>query len=334
LTAVSTLQLDLGELAQVGHDLRRPENVLCFRDGTVFASSNEGFLTRISPEGRQWRIGNSPGAAPTTMALESETAIIVNDTADGHVHRMRLDGHYETLIEEIDGQPIGSANYVFLDRQDRLWIAVATRKPPPHETIEVRHDGYIALVEDGTARIIADGLRWPNEVRLDRHESYAYVSETFGQRVLRYRVSGSGDLGDPEVFGPDPLGNCALPDGIALDADGNLWVAIVSRNGLQVIEPGGEAHTVFEQPVPPALAALAAALPGGRIRREMLAACAGPDLKLLTSVGFAGPELKTVVMGSLAMDHLVSFASPVAGLPLRHQARPDAPSQPAIVKGS
>lgn len=328
--SVAGFALSPGALGRVGRDLQRPENVLAFRDGTVFASSDRGHVVRIDPDGTQTRIGDIPGAAPTTMALESDEALIVNDTADGNVHRLRFDGRYETVLDTLDGEPLGSANYVFRDNRDRIWVAVATRRRPPHDPIHVVPDGCIALIDGEDVRVVADGLRWPNEVRLDAQERYAYVSETFGQRILRFPVEPDGSLGEPEVVGPDPLGDVALPDGIALDAAGNVWVAVVSRNGLMVIEPDGRAHTVFEQPVPEALAALGAALASGTIPREALAACAGPDLRLLTSVGFAGPELRTVVMGSLAMSSLVSFEAPVGGLPLRHQhtaaAAPRAPS--------
>lgn len=324
---MAAFALDIGDLGRHGNELRRPENVLCFRDGTVFASSNAGFVTRIEPDGSQVQIGDAPGKAPTTMLLESEASLIVNDTTDGLLHRLHFDGRYEVFLDQVEGEPIGSANYVFRDNRDRIWVAVGSRRTPPHDPLMVAPDGYIAIVQDGRARIVADGIRWPNEVRLDRDERYAYVPETFGLRVLRYPVTADG-LGEPEVFGPDPLGPAAVPDGIALDADGNVWVAIVSRNGLMVIEPDGRAHTVFEQPVEAGLGLLADALRARRIPREALVACAGPDLELLTSVGFLGPELRTVVMGSLAMDRLVRFDAPVAGLPLFHQNASAAP--PAV----
>ena len=313
-------QIELVELDRLGRDLARPENVLCFRDGTVLASSNQGYVSVIDPSGGQRRIPAAPGSAPTTMALESEEALIVNDTTDGKLHRLRLDGGgYEPFLEEIDGSPLGSANYVFRDTRNRYWIAVATRHQPPHESIEVVADGYIAVIEDGRGRIVADGLRWPNEIRLDAREEYAYVSETLGKRVLRYPVLVGGDLGEPAPVGPDPLGPGAFPDGFALDREGNVWVTIVSRNGLMVIEPDGSASTVFEQPLDEPLAELEAAFAAGSIPMATVAACAGPDIKLPTSVGFAGPELRTMVLGSLAMDQLITLPAPVPGLPLAHQ---------------
>jgi sugar lactone lactonase YvrE len=317
--------LEVADLQYLGTDLHRPENVLGFRDGTVFVSSNQGFITRIEPDGSQLRIGSTEGAAPTTMALESDRSLIVNDTSDGNVHRLDFDGTYETIIDEIDGEPLGAANYVLLDRRDRLWIAVASRTRPPRSALEATEDGCIAVVEDGRARIVADGFRWPNEVRLDADEKWAYVPETMGGRVVRLPVSENGDLGQREVFGPDSLGEGALPDGIALDQEGNVWVAIVTRNGLMMIDSEGRASTIFEQPQEQAVAELAKAFESGTVPMGRVQACAGPDLKLLTSVGFLGPDLRTIVMGSLKMDRLVKLEAPAPGLPLRHQLLDQAP---------
>jgi sugar lactone lactonase YvrE len=326
---ISTVSLRPEDLRRVGRDLARPENVLAFRDGTVFASSNKGHITRIAPDGRQWRIGQVPHDAPTTMALADDDTLIVNNTGDGNLYRLHLDGRSELLLDTIEGRPIGSANHVFLDSRGRLWIAVATRNVPPHGPADpTAATGYIAVLEDGRARVVADGLAWPNEVRLDATESYAYVPETMAQRVVRFRVTDAGELTDKEVVGPQRLGPGLLPDGIALDVDGNVWVALLSGNGVIVIRPDGSTHTLFQDRNDEALAALAVEYDARAIQFPSILACRGPQVQTLTSIGFGGPELKTVFMGSLLMPHLLSFESPVAGLPLRHQQRPEAPPQP------
>jgi gluconolactonase len=329
MTGINQLTLHPQELARVGHDLKRPENVLAFRDDTVFASSNAGYITRIAPDGRQWSIGQVPNNAPTTMALDDDESLIVNNTGDGNLYRLHLDGRSELLLNTIEGRPIGSANYVFLDSRKRLWIAVATRNIPPHGPADPTNaNGYIALLENGVARVVADGLAWPNEIRLDATESYAYVPETMAQRVVRFRVGDDGSLTEKQVFGPDRLDPGILPDGIALDVEGNVWVALLSGNGVIVLTPDGEAHTLFEDRNDEALARLAAEYDACAIQFPSILACRGPHVQTLTSIGFGGPDLKTVFMGSLLMPHLLSFQSPVAGLPLRHQQRPAAPPQP------
>jgi len=200
---------------------------------------------------------------------------------------------------------------------------------PVHELVEP--DGYIAVVDEKGPRIVADGLCWPNEIRFDANQRFAYVPETFGRRVMRFEVGDDAVLRNRRVWGPDPLSETSAPDGIALDADGNVWIAIISRNGLVIIDGSGDAHTVFEDPNDVALTAWLDHLDSGVIPMSTIRDCAGPRLQLPTSVGFCGQDLRTVVMGSLAMSSLLTFRSPTAGLPLAHQARPQAPPQPAVV---
>ena len=116
-----------------------------------------------------------------------------------------------------------------------------------------------------------------------------------------------------------------MPDGIALDAEGNVWIASLSTNGLLVVTPDGQLHTVFEDRNQAALDAWLPEFERGRFTVPLLRAWAGPTLQLPTSIAFAGPDLRTVVMGSLAMPQLLSFRSPVGGLPLWHQSLPTAP---------
>ncbi len=311
--------IPIHSLQHVGQSLSRPENVLAFRDGTVYTSSNRGSVTSIYADGSQSTISSIPGGEPTSMALDVDGSLLVNNTRDGKLYRLSSTGHAEVVLDTIDGQPIGSTNYVFRDSKARIWLAVSSRRTPPFGEYFVQPDGYIALIDEKGPRIVADGLYFPNEIKLDRTESYAYIPETLGRRVLRFRVQSDGSLVEREVFGPSTLGVTALPDGLSLDAEGNVWVLIVSHNGLVVISRDGQAHSVFADPNPPALPALESTYAAGAIPRHVLADCAGPTLKLPTSIAFGGPDLQTAYIGSLGMSYLLSFRSPVPGLPLQHQ---------------
>ena len=77
------------------------------------------------------------------------------------------------------------------------------------------------------------------------------------------------------------------------DAEGNLWVTEITRNALFVIAPDGACRCVFEDP--------SAAI-----------------VDFPASLVFAGPELKTVYIGSTRMKRLATFRAPVAGEPLGH----------------
>jgi gluconolactonase len=107
-------------------------------------------------------------------------------------------------------------------------------------------------------------------------------------------------------------------DGFSFDAEGNLWVTTVVRNGLGVLTRDGDWHVVVEDPREDALATFLDRLETGTAVPDDLLACAGPRLQFPTSVCFAGQDLRTAYVGSLGMSRLPTFRAPVAGLPMRH----------------
>jgi gluconolactonase len=90
----------------------------------------------------------------------------------------------------------------------------------------------------------------------------------------------------------------------------------VSRNGLGVISEDGDLHTLYEEPKLDAVDAMVNAMEAKTATVEHFIACAGETLALPTSLAFGGVDRCTVYVGTLALPHLLSFRSPVAGLPL------------------
>ncbi|RME55604.1 MAG: SMP-30/gluconolactonase/LRE family protein, partial [Caldilineae bacterium] len=179
-------RLDLSQLTFYGHDLSRPESVLAEKDGTLWASDNRGGVTRIAPDGAQQTIGSIEGE-PNGLAMDPDGNILIADIHGGAIYRLHRDGRHEVILDEIDGQkPLGAANFVFIDSQDRLWISVSTREIPWFvAAAHPRPDGYIVLMDASGPRIVADGIYFPNEVRMDADENYLYVAETMKRRMLR-----------------------------------------------------------------------------------------------------------------------------------------------------
>ena len=321
MSSLMNFVVDLADLKRVGHDLQRPESVAASRDGTLWVSDSRKGLMRIEPDGTQTELG-AFGGEPNGVVRDRAGNLYVAHISEGKVFKLYPDGRHEVLLSEIDGQPLGACSYVFLDSQERLWITSLSRRNNWFEAMNLHEEtGFVALLEPGKpARIVADGLAMANEVRMDAREEYIYVAETMKCRMLRYRVESDGSLGPQEVFGPASLGDTAMVDGFALDAEGNVWVTTVIRNGLVVISADGQqTHTIFEDPNEAALDHARSKIAEGQLTPPEMFACVGPRVQFTTSVAFGGPDLKTVYLGSLAMPYLLSFESPVAGLPMGWQ---------------
>ncbi len=62
------------------------------------------------------------------------------------------------------------------------------------------------LLDEKVPHIVAHGLYFTNEIRLDAHEQHLDVAETMLNHIIRFRVQPDGSLTDKEAVGPDNLG--------------------------------------------------------------------------------------------------------------------------------
>lgn len=315
---IKEFRLELSDLTYTGHDLVRPESIIAQPNGTLWVSDGRGGVTRIDPDGQQEFIGGL-GGEPNGLAMMDDGSILVANIGTGTIQKLHPDGRAEEVLTNVDGVRLTSANYVYIDSKNRLWLAFSTRES--HwwpAAAQPRHDGYIVLVDEKGARIVRDDIYFTNEVRLDANEEYLYVAETMMSRILRFRVQPDGSLIDKEVFGPDGLGVGAAVDGFTFDRDGNVWVTTVLRNGIGIITPDGDYHVVFEDANEEVLSTFEEKIRTGTAQPTDMLATVGSTLQLVTSLTFGGPDLRTAYVGSLGMNRLPTFRSPVAGLPMRH----------------
>lgn len=315
---IKEFRFDLSDLAYTGQDLVRPESVLAQSDGTLWVSDGRGGITHINPDGSQHFLGGA-GGEPNGLAITADGSILIANIGLGIIQKMHPDGRVEDFLTEVDGVRLTSANYVFIDSKQRVWMGFSTREA--HwwpAAAHPRPDGFIVLLDEKGARIVADGIYFTNEIRLDAKEEYLYVAETMKGHISRFRVQPDGSLTGKEVFGPDKLGTAGFVDGFAFDSEGNIWVTTVLRNGVGIITPDGDYHVVFEDARIDALESFESKLAAGEAQPTDMLMAAGPTLQLVTSVTFGGPDLRTVYVGSLGMNRLPTFRSPVPGLKMSH----------------
>ncbi|AWK76199.1 gluconolactonase (plasmid) [Rhodococcus oxybenzonivorans] len=132
--------------------------------------------------------------------------------------------------------------------------------------------GVVVLVDtDGTSRVAADGLSFPNGMCISPDGKTLYVNELFGNRISRFDIASDGTLGHREDFasfedlGDEPnvekrLAACTIaPDGQALDAEGAIWIAdCVNQRAVRL----GEGGVVLDEVSTAPLGVFAVALGG------------------------------------------------------------------------
>jgi sugar lactone lactonase YvrE len=321
------VHIDFGDLSFVGQDLKRPECVLCMPSGRLYVVHRGGGILRIEPDGGQslltWTLpADARDFIPNGFALLPDGRfLIANMGHDGGVWARRPGGRVEPFLMTVEGEPLAKANFVFNDEQGRVWITVTTRSDPLSKAMTGLGqpecaDGFVCMVDENGARIVADGFAFTNEARIDPSGAFLYVVETQGRRITRFRLGASGALSNREIF--VRFGHGTFADGIAFDADGHLWVTSIVSNRLFRIAPDGAVALMFEDGNPEHIDRVEQALADGSVTRDHFYLKSGRRVQNIASIAFGGADLRTAYLGSLVGDTLPVFRSPVAGLPLPH----------------
>jgi len=336
-------RVDPSTISYVGANIQRAECILATPDGSIWITDPRGGVLRIGADGSRkpilpktreeaaaasetadWRARYEAGSAgtpgrkslPNGIAFAPNGDIYIANVGLGRLERLTQAGELDVLLDSIEGKEIGQLNFVLADRKGRLWLTIPSSEADPSRCLRPDYSGgRIALYENGKARIVADGIRFTNEVRLDAKEEWLYISETAGPYVSRMRVKPNGDLTDYEIFGPRDHG--ALIDGISFDSYGNLWGTHVFTDQIFIITPEGELRILLDD-APSHSKSFMEAFYKGAMTRELMMSCGGKIAPWMTSVTFGGPDLMTVYVGSIFGTSIATFRSPVAGLPLPH----------------
>ena len=314
-------KLNPSDIVVIGSGLQRPECVLATKSGDLFCSDSRGGYNLVKPDG-QSRFVQAVGAPadfmPNGIALLPGRDVLAANLADSSgVWRIKPDGQASLFLSEIDGVALPPVNFVGLDDKGRIWISVSTRVTPRHPAFKKGYgDGFIAVHDQGATRVVAEGIAFTNEAIVDPTGEWIYVNETVGQCTSRYPIRADASLGPRELVADYPAGT--FPDGFTFDAEGGIWMVSVASNRIIHVDRDGNQYIVCEDADPAAIAEVQAAFDRGEPVREMIEIGSKRRLANIASIGFGGPDLHTVYMGSLAHDGVQTFRSPIKGAPLVH----------------
>jgi SMP-30/Gluconolactonase/LRE-like region len=314
--------LDPAQVRWHGSGLVRPECVLAYADGALASSDWRSGVAVTSGSGSALIPGTITAdrrLRPNGIAARPDGSWLLADLGDtqGGVFSLSTGGAVTPFLESVDGIDLPPTNFVCQDHQGRVWITVSTRTLPRASAYrpDIR-DGFIVLVDQGGARIVADGLGYTNEVLITRDGKWLYVNETFARCLSRYRITSNHALVEKTIH--TSFGAATFPDGLAMDASGALWVASIVSNRLIRVFPDGSQHLVLEDCPPEHAAWVEAAFQAGTMGRPHLDRNPASILRSISSIAFGGPDLRTIFLGCLLGDAIASFQVPVAGDPPVH----------------
>ncbi|HVK14830.1 MAG TPA: SMP-30/gluconolactonase/LRE family protein [Gemmataceae bacterium] len=267
LVAAGPAELPNADAVKIEEVARVPS----YCEGIVFDKAGNGyvshgqFVTKVAPDGKTSRWLDSGGAPNGHKVLADGTHLI----CDGSLHAV--------LHVSADGKVLGKASEKCGDRPLRgpndLSLDVANGGfyfTDPGGSDDKKPIGTVHYVDGKrVTHLCAEGLAFPNGIVYVPEGKRLLVAESKKNRVLEYPVESPGKLGPMKVLcelpakGEGQIDN--QPDGMCLDAAGNLYVAHYGMKQVQVISPEGKVIRRY---------------PGGNLTTS--------------NVAFGGPEMDTL----------------------------------------
>jgi sugar lactone lactonase YvrE len=233
------------------------------------------WLDPVAREDRSLHVEGPLGAA----VPDRDGGVVL--TLPGRVCRLRAGADELEELVSIPAEPDIRMNDAACDRQGRLFTGSMPddESSPRGALYRVDADLRVELVLDGLT--ISNGIDWsPDDTRM-----YFVDSVTRRVDVLDYdSASGAATNRRPfHTFADDIPG---MPDGLCVDREGSLWVAIWGGSRVLGISPEGHVHTQISLPT-----------------------------SQITSCAFGGPGLSTlfVTSAAIALGAAVLAAEPHAG---------------------
>ncbi len=194
--------------------------------GGVYRRDPDGDITTVVPKRRG--VGG--------IVLHADGGVVVSGRDIVHVR----DGENRTLYS-IDGVP--GWNDICTDSAGRVYagsIRFAVFDPDATPV-----PGELWRIDaEGDATCLYDNVLHANGVVLSPGEQTIYHSDTRNNVILVHTLADDGTAGDRRAFHFPP----GAPDGMAVDAQGLLWVASARAGCVARLTPDGEIDRVLEVP--------------------------------------------------------------------------------------
>jgi len=226
------------EIREFASGIDHPEGIAVAPDGTIWTGGEDGQVYVVTPEGKVTEHARTGGFSGG-IALDAAGACFVCNTP-GRIVRVNADGTWEIFADHVAGRPMRVPNFPVFGPDGSLFVSDSGGWDTA--------DGVIyRFSPDGTGEVFHHGpFHYANGLALDASAEFLYVVESARHGVVRLRVAAGREAVLEPVCVPGAIR--WVPDGLALDADGNLYVTAYGSDRIYRLDPGGHLAIIAEDP--------------------------------------------------------------------------------------
>jgi gluconolactonase len=288
-----------------GKGALKAEGVVIDKDGNVYGGGRNGIIYRVSPDGKVSELVTLPsGSIPNGITMDRQGNLVYCDLGKKAVIRVTQSGQASMIADRVGSLALSLPNFASYDAEGNLYVSNSSTRDINSALVELTNPepngALVRIRPDGRGEIVATGIYLANGTAIDPKEEAVYVLESTRDDCLRIAIKKDGTFGKPEIYSKDFP---ALPDGMAFDVDGNLFVTLpgkgkdgqlVAANQILKVDTNGKWSLLIDD------------LPGQK-------------LDFPTNCAFGGPGLQDLYIANLEGDHFSRVHTSFHGHPLYHQ---------------
>jgi D-xylonolactonase len=233
------------ELVSTGHGLL--EGPLWTPSGLLVADATVGGVLRLTDSGlTETVIEHRRGIGG--MALHAGGGLVISGRNVAVKGLLGSDDTETRVLRDNDpSNGVVGYNDLTVDAHGRVYVGslgfVAS------ESRDADKPGQLFCIDlDGSSRVVAEDVLLTNGLGFSPDGSLLYHADTLRSTVNVYDVDDRGGLGPKRTF--VTVGDDGHPDGLAVDAAGNVWVALPHSGEVGCFDPGGERFASVRIDVP------------------------------------------------------------------------------------
>ena len=182
------------------------------------------------------------------LALDAKGRIVTCERITRRLSVMEADGTVNTLVDKYEGKLLNGPNDITVHSDGAIYFT-----DPPYalsdDKKELDFNGVFRLAPDGktlTALWKGEAKTLPNGIILSPYDQKLYFADAANDVIWVGTLKADGGIETPKKFVDTGEG----PDGLAMDANGNLYVA--TKAGVEVYSREGQKWGVITIPKHPA----------------------------------------------------------------------------------
>ncbi|WP_234572972.1 SMP-30/gluconolactonase/LRE family protein [Rhodohalobacter sp. 614A] len=228
-----------------------------YMDGTLYFTNNNFDSPQVSRTLRQ----NSDGSIDT-LAMDNGVTTTLQASRKGTIYACQMLGHkvveldpdgqvIQTIASEYNGHRIDGPNDLVVDSNGGLYFSDSQFIAGGEKMQETPAVYYVS--KEGTISRVIDDIPFPNGLGLSPDGKTLYVANTPGKYILAYDVHPDGSVTNKREFLELKIPEGATEgggDGMAVDAEGNVYVATTQGLGVQVFNSSGSYLGNINPPTP------------------------------------------------------------------------------------